>query len=281
MTLLQGLRRVAEAQSAESGTLEPLMDIIESYFSAKYPGSSAKSNWDEKYVSRWTEGALDPAKDFLGLAATCGPYLDLSERFLRHVQRADPPRTSYLLSCAVIDHLRPIRWEVVLILLLNGADPHEKTRVKYSKSLVSCWNRFLCGIDPTSGQYGMPSTTIMYETIEAFLNNGADLHENVRITYYNHLACTYLRYRDKKIVELRCELSARYVVTEILRHDPRFSIIEERFESAGARASRRLLSACHRDSDLAQWQPIPEQDFQYVLEALDEALKKLMDINEF
>lgn len=273
--LLDVLDRVRDAQTAESAALESLMDIIESYFSTKHSGFSANSNWVENYSSSSRYGPLrGPATDFLGLMVGRGVHLDKSKRFLRHIQRADPPLTSYLLSCAVSNYGYPVRLELVLILLLNGADPNTIVKL-YSGSPASCWDRFLYGIKFRRDFYDTypSSTTDLCETIEAFLNNGADLHGKIPITYQYNLSRTSLGEKFKNdVMRLRQELSARHIVTDILRHNPRFSKIEERFESAGVQASRRLLSAHHESlADSKLHEPVSEHDFRYLSETIDES----------
>ncbi len=282
--LIHILHRVRDAQIAESRTVEPLMNIIESYFSAKCSGSSANSNWVENYRGMGTAGSWDfgPAKDFLGLAAFYGIYLDLWEGFLSRIKGAGLDYTTYLLFCAVPLQLSGARLELVLILLLNGADPNkifDPADLFVFSGYVSGWNQFLHGIWTCGGKFIGKLSSTLYETVEAFLNNGADLHENVHISHDTF----FLPIWGGKLrmgVELNCELSARYIVTVCLRHNTQFSTIEERFESAGAQASRRLLSAHYADLNPPCDQgPVSEQDFQHISEALDKVLEDAIEFS--
>jgi NACHT domain len=276
------LNRIADAQIAENDPLESLLDFVESYISSKYSGISADSNWVEKaFVSRDKRYEF-PATDFMGIAVAHGLRLDISKKFLQQPRHADPGFTSYLLSCAVCCYPMPRRWEVVLSLLLNGADPSRTFQFWRSDIQISCWNQSLIWL--WIGQPGGWNDTIsnvamdLNELIEAFLDNGADLHGKFKFGFsaLGHAPdrSWYWKYADYS--NLFCELSVRYILTELLRDKPRFSRIEKRLESAGAHATRRVLFADDRaqnwvlDGALDLSQPISEQDSQYLLNAIDE-----------
>ncbi len=249
--LPEAFKQVRDAQTTEVAMIEPLMDIIENYFSSKYSsGFPANSNWFENWASLPRLGRdLAPVKDFLGLAAGCGVYLDMSEGFLRHIQRAGPRLASYLLAC-VISNDYSGRLELASMLLLHGANPNETFELGNGSS-VSSWYRLLYRIEPESTNYTNPyPREALCKIIEAFLNNGADLHEIVQVWYFSG------ERNSGETTTVRDEVTARYIVTEVLRHEPGFPIIEERFESADAQASRRPLLA-DRDSPPFIWDCSP------------------------
>jgi hypothetical protein len=271
--LLRVLCELREAQIAENDALEPLMDAVESYCSAKYSGVSTAPNWLD--TCGLIESERGPAIDFLGLAAVQGACLDMSTKFLQHPQRTDPRFTTYLLSCAVYhsDSIYSLRKELVLMLLSDGADPN--TTVPLTQFLkvgtsISCWNHVLFRI--WNHRYAWPNNPIetikFYGLIEAFLNNGADLHEKVKFDGSRDFDTMFdWIWGGTANWTLVYEISARYILTELLCHDPHFSKIEKRFESADAETSRRVLVAHHEGAIYSK--PISEQDSQYLLEAID------------
>jgi hypothetical protein len=117
-------------------------------------------------------------------------------------------------------------------------------------------------------------TTIdLGELIESCLSNGADLHEKVgfRLTKSVYSPPSASVWSDSIPQNLLYELNVRYMLTELLRHNPWFLEIEKRLENAGAQATRRALLA--HDADYAAGVsilPISEQDSQYLLDAIDE-----------
>jgi hypothetical protein len=162
--------------------------------------------------------------------------------------------------------------ELVLMLLSDGADPNT-TFLLASFQLpvgtpISCWNHILFHLARRNYD-SLYISSPLYGLIEAFLNKRADLHLKVK---FGMLSCDagfdWLRGRASATSMLVYGISARYILTEILRHDPQFSEIEKRFESAGAETSRRVLVGHHEGSKYSK--PISEQDSQYLLEANDE-----------
>jgi hypothetical protein len=117
-------------------------------------------------------------------------------------------------------------------------------------------------------------TTIdLGELIESCLSNGADLHEKVgfRLTKSVYSPPSASVWSDSIPQNLLYELNVRYMLTELLRHNPWLLEIEKRLENAGAQATRRALLA--HDADYAAGVsilPISEQDSQYLLDAIDE-----------
>jgi hypothetical protein len=261
-----------KSQIAANDALESLMDTVESYVSAKHSsGVSQGPKWLRNYYETFAEPKrhADTGTEFLGLAAAFGICLDMSERLLQHPRRTDPIFTNYLICSAVFwsSDFTGLRMQLMLVLLSDGADPNTTFQPfqPWANGMpTSCWYNFLYQIYAYQSR-GYP----LFELCKAFLDNGADIHEKIQIGYWSLWAgdCIKAWQRGQLCRELVCEVSTRYILTELLGHHFQFSEIEKRFESAGAEPSRRVLLARHNGSDSSK--AISEQDSQYLLAAID------------
>jgi hypothetical protein len=176
------------------------------------------------------------------------------------------------------------------MLLSNGADPSTTFPFHGPGLQTSCWSQFLEQVW-CEGYQGrrlleLQCTTVdLGELMESFLSNSANLHEKVgfRLTKSLHSPPPAWVWSDYIPQNLLYELSVRYMLTELLRHNPRFSEIEKRLEKAGAQATRRVLLA--HDADYGAgvlFLPISEQDSQYLQDTIDEyeALQSTDDESE-
>jgi hypothetical protein len=176
------------------------------------------------------------------------------------------------------------------MLLSNGADPSTTFPFHGPGLQTSCWSQFLeqvwCEWYQVRRLIALQCTTVdSGDLIEPLLSNGADLLEKVgfRLTKSVYFPPTAWVCSDSTPQNLLYELSVRYMLTELLRHNPRFLELEKRLENAGAQATRRVLLA-HNAAYGARvsFLPIPEQDSQYLLDAIDEykALQSTDDESE-
>jgi hypothetical protein len=178
------LHTVFDAQVAENTAHEPLMDTIENYYSSKYDkysNTSVKWNWCQKRLSERDMYYSGPVSDFLGLAASNGLYLYVLKNFQQHPKRTDEKLTTYLVSRSMPGggdgFLKESHMQLMLMLLSNGADPTKTFQFPRRSPQISIWSQFLCLI--CAGlQWGY--TIDWCELVEAFLRNGADLHEKGR-----------------------------------------------------------------------------------------------------
>jgi NACHT domain len=268
-------------QVAANDALDPLMDTVESYFSANYSSDVLTGpHWLRRYYEAFAEDKLhkEPATEFLGLAASFGVCLDMSRRFLQHPQRTDMSFTNSLLYSALCwrspTRFRP---QLVLMLLSDGADPNKSLprpdRRGYG-TRTSCWKNFLHILyvyQTWQFRRFLRGSTIttkdLFAISKAFLDNGADLHAKITTGYSDVQSGNRIEWYRGTSGHLVCEITTRCILTEVLRHDSQFSEIEKRFEDAGAEVSRKVLLAHHKGSYFSK--PVSEQDSQYLLAAVD------------
>jgi hypothetical protein len=270
-------------QVAANDALDPLMDTVESYFSANYSSDVLTGpHWLRGHYEAFAEDKLhkEPATEFLGLAASFGLRLDMSRRFLQHPQRTDMSFTNYLLSSALCwRNPGMFRPQLMLMLLSDGVDPNKTSPRPESLDLESygtqtSWKNFLHILhDYQLWQYQLFLCDItiagkdLFAISKAFLDNGADLHARIIVGYSVMQAGNRMEWHRENTGNLVYETSARGILTETLRHDSRFSEIEKRFEGGGAEASRKVLLAHHKGPHF--FKTMSEQDSRYLLAALD------------